>query len=173
MPEYYEYADSTIDAYSISARLNGTYQYSSVLGKKDLRYYGPAFLIVGKGMQALLKLVFPHALSIDLWHLTIYFSYLLSVFFFYKLAQRWVSTRAAVLAALLFAGQPVLFGSAWINPKDIPFMVFFLGLSILGWPFWIMGKKHLQTIFARKKLPAPLLLQGEGLKQNLKKLFWL
>jgi hypothetical protein len=168
-PEYYEYADSTIGAYSISARLNGTYQYSSVLGKKDLRYYGPAFLIVGKGMQALLKLVFPHALSIDLWHLTIYFSYLLSVFFFYKLAQRWVSTRAAVLAALLFAGQPVLFGSAWINPKDIPFMVFFLGAVYFGLAFLDHGKKAFANHVCPEKAAGAAPAPRRGIKTKTQK----
>ncbi|HEX2978631.1 MAG TPA: hypothetical protein VHO48_00045, partial [Anaerolineaceae bacterium] len=132
---YYVYARSTLKAYSIADRLSGAFQLEATLGPEDLRFYGPSFLIVGSGLHAILSLIFPRALSIDLWHLVIYLTYLLGVFFFYKIAQRWVSTAAATLSTLLFASQPVLFGMAWINPKDIPFMVFFLGAVYFGFLF--------------------------------------
>jgi hypothetical protein len=134
-PNYYQYADSTLKAYSLSDRLAGTFQLDSTFGPADLRLYGPAFLVVGEGIHALLSLFSPHSLSIDLWHLTNYLSFLLGVFFFYKLAQRWVDTIAATISTLLFASQPVLFGLSWINPKDIPLMIFFMGAIYLGLVF--------------------------------------
>jgi hypothetical protein len=35
-------------------------------------------------------------------------------------------------AVLLFSTQPLIWGHAFINPKDIPFMAFFLGSIALG-----------------------------------------
>lgn len=134
-PNYYQYADSTLKAYSIRDRLAGTFDMMDTYGPADLRLYGPAYLVVGEGLHALLGLLFPSALSIELWHLANYLCFLLGVFFFYKLAQRWAGTPAATLSTLLFAGQPVLFGSAWINPKDMPLMVFFMGAIYLGLAF--------------------------------------
>lgn len=131
-PEYYHYANNTLYAYSISARMAGTFDLNRALGPNDLVYYGPAFLIIGEGLQAVFSLLFPLAPSIDLWHLILFLTFLLGVFFFYKLCQRWVSTAAATVATLLFASQPVLFGISWIDPKDIPFMVFFMGAIYFG-----------------------------------------
>jgi len=131
-PEYYQYADSTIKAYSIKDLINGQYSLESSYGPADLRYYGPAFLIIGKSVIAVLSIFFPHTPSIDLWHLTIYLFYLLGVFFFYQLCLRWTSKKAAIITTLLFYSQPVLFGNAWINPKDIPLLVFFMGTIYFG-----------------------------------------
>jgi hypothetical protein len=139
-PDYYRYANDTLSAYSITDRLSGTFNLNNAMGPSDLRYYGPAFLIVGEGFHALFSLLFPQALSIDIWHLTIYLSFLMGIFFFYKLAQRWVSITAATISTLLFASQPVLFGMSWINPKDIPFMVFFMGAIYLGLVFYDHAK---------------------------------
>ncbi len=148
-PEYYEYADRTLSAYSLVDRLAGTYQWNNTLGPADLRYYGPAFLIIGEGVHALLQVILPAARSIDLWHLTTYFSFLLGVFFFYKLAQRWTSTLAATLSTLLFASQPVIFGNAWLNPKDIPFMVFFMGAIYFGLVFSDHSKRAFASLDGR------------------------
>lgn len=126
-PQYYQYADATLKAYSLSDRLDGIYDHAAVLGPRDLRYYGPGYLIFARGLQKLLGLVFPGAHEIDRWHLVTYVCFLLGVFFFYSLAQRWVSRPAAFVTTLLYASQPVIFGSGWINPKDTPLLVFFLG----------------------------------------------
>jgi len=131
-PEYYQYAESTFRAYSIREILNGNYDYTNTLGTNDLRYYGPAFLIIGKVIHSLISIVFPNILSIDMWHLITYLSFLLGVYFFYKLATRWVTISSAVVATILFVSQPVIFGMAWINPKDTPFMTFFMGSLFFG-----------------------------------------
>jgi hypothetical protein len=124
-PNYYYYGAVTLKAYSDP--LAGNVQLYS--------HYGQPFFIVGAGIHTLLSFIFPHALSIDIWHLTIYLAFLLVIFFFYKLAHRWVGTAAATISTLLFASQPVLFGLSWIDPKDIPFTLFFLGSIYLGLVF--------------------------------------
>jgi hypothetical protein len=131
-PEYYQYADSTIQAYSIKALLTNQYSLESSFGPGDLRYYGPSFLILGKGVLPVLSFFLPKTQVIDLWHFTIYIFFLLGVFFFYKLALRWTSLKPAIVSTILFISQPVLFGNAWIDPKDIPLLVFFLGTIYFG-----------------------------------------
>jgi 4-amino-4-deoxy-L-arabinose transferase-like glycosyltransferase len=59
-------------------------------------------------------------------------TFLLGGCFLYTLCARLMSRRAALLAAGLFLTQPLLWGHAFINPKDIPFMVFFLAAVTAG-----------------------------------------
>ena len=125
-PSYYFYGGITLKAYANP--LAGIIQ-------SFYRHYAQPFFLAGYGVHGLLSFIFPYALSIDIWHLIIYFTFLLEIFFFYKLAQRWVNTTAATISTLLFASQPVLFGLSWIDPKDIPFMVFFLGSIYFGLVF--------------------------------------
>lgn len=131
-PEYYEYADSTLHAYSIRALVDGQYSIESSFGPADLRYYGPSFLLLGKAAQSVLSIFFPKALDIELWHLWIYLFFLIGSVFFYFLARRMTTERTAIVATVLFISQPVLFGNAWINPKDIPLLVYFLGTIYFG-----------------------------------------
>jgi hypothetical protein len=66
-------------------------------------------------------------------HLTNYLSFLVGLFFLYRLCLRMVPRGVSLLATALFALQPVLFGHAFINQKDIPLMVFILASVELGW----------------------------------------
>lgn len=152
-PEYYQYADSTMYAYSISARLEGSYSLEGAFGPADLRYYGPSFLILGKAATTLLSYLAPAAKNIDLWHLSIYLFFLMGGFFFYKLALRWTSTKPAVFSTILFLSQPILFGNAWINPKDIPLMVYFLGTAYFGLHFSDLYEQFLSTQDSLPTLP--------------------
>jgi len=129
-PNYYVYGEITLKAYSNP--LAGTIQ-------SYVRHYGQPFFILGEGVHTLLSFIFPQTLSIDIWHLILYLTFLLEIFLFYKLAQRWVSITAATISTLLFASQPVLFGLSWFDPKDTPFMVFFLGSIYLGLVFYDQG----------------------------------
>lgn len=131
-PEYYEYADSIVHAYSIKDLLNGNYNLDSSLGHVDLRLYGPAYLLFGKLLFPIFKIVLPNARSIEIWHLLNYLFFLLGLYYFYKITLKLVSQLTAIFTTLLFATQPVLFGSSWINPKDIPFLVIFLGAIYFG-----------------------------------------
>ncbi|MDR3575622.1 MAG: hypothetical protein P4L50_17320 [Anaerolineaceae bacterium] len=142
-PNFYIYGQTNWQAYS--QPLAGTYQ-AYLKQNPDGLHYGQPFVVVGEAFHALFSLIFPHALSIDLWHLITYLSFLLGVFFFYKLAQRWFSMAAATISTLLFASQPVLFGLAWIDPKDIPFMVFFLGSIYLG----LIFSDHASLVFGNE-----------------------
>jgi hypothetical protein len=61
-----------------------------------------------------------------------FLSFVMGVFSFYRLCRRLVDPVPAMAATLLFSTQPILWGHAFINPKDIPFMAFFLTSVTLG-----------------------------------------
>ncbi|MEA5077807.1 MAG: hypothetical protein VB013_04480 [Anaerolineaceae bacterium] len=151
-PDYYVYGTNTLHAYSIADRLNGTFNINAAFEPNDLRFYGPAFLIFGAGIQNLFLAIFPQALPIDGWHFTIYLTFFASAFFLFKLAQRWVGQLAATLATLLYLSQPVLFGMAWMDPKDIPLVTFFAGTIYFGLMFM---DESLRLFGAAQNFPLP------------------
>jgi hypothetical protein len=93
---------------------------------------GPFFgMVAYLGANALIKVV-PGWRLIDGWHFMTYLAYLMGLYFFYRLCRRLMDPAPALAAALLFATQPVIWGHAFFNPKDIPFMSFFLASVFLG-----------------------------------------
>jgi 4-amino-4-deoxy-L-arabinose transferase-like glycosyltransferase len=52
-------------------------------------------------------------------------TFLFGVYVVYKLGRWLTGETAATFGAALFASQPLLWGHAFINPKDMPFMVLF------------------------------------------------
>jgi hypothetical protein len=71
-------------------------------------------------------------LAVDIQHLVYFLMFLLGMWAFYQLAARWMSRNAAFGATLLFMTQPVFWGHAFINPKDIPLLSLFLLTVHLG-----------------------------------------
>ena len=69
---------------------------------------------------------------IDGWHFMHFLSFLFGLFFLYILLLQFIDKWAATAAVLVFNTQPLLFGHAFINPKDIPFMAFFLASVSMG-----------------------------------------
>ena len=69
---------------------------------------------------------------IDAWHFMHFLSFQVAIFFLYDLCLRYVGKAASIAATLMFATQPLLWGHAFINPKDIPFMAFFLASVATG-----------------------------------------
>jgi hypothetical protein len=131
-PLFYQYAAAIPGAYSIQARLDGTFNMEDAYGPSaDHAAYGPAYLLLAQplvdGLDALTQSAQP-----DLWHLVNYLTFVIGALLLYLLCRRWVSPWAAFGAALLFLTQPVLWGHAWINPKDMPFLVFFVAAMLTG-----------------------------------------
>lgn len=98
----------------------------------DLMYYGPAFGMLGALMVRALESSGLGWLLADYWHLILFLSFQVGVISLYSLSRRWMSRWAAFGVALLFTTQPLIWGHAFINPKDIPFMAFFLMSITLG-----------------------------------------
>ena len=133
-PEFYKYAAAVPYAYSIEERLSGQFDLEKSFGPfpEGHKMYGPAYLLMAGVLVRILTSVFQIPWY-ESWHLINFLSFQVGIVFFYLLCQRWLSRRAAFSATLLFSTQPILWGHAFINPKDIPFMSFFLAAVYLGY----------------------------------------
>jgi hypothetical protein len=111
------------------------------LGREDLSYYGPVYVMAVEALTSRMALMFrPHV--VDLRHLIYFLTYLAGVMAFYMLAIRWLRTLPAIGATLIFMTQPLLWGHAFINPKDIPFLSLFMISLALGFRM----EDHLQPL---------------------------
>jgi hypothetical protein len=115
----YQYAEQSLAAYS-----------GDVGGLKDEK--GSFYVMVGKLGSDVLGFLRKDWRPIEAWHYMNFLTFQLGLFFLYRLGKRVIGKWAAFATVLLFATQPLLWGHAFINPKDIPFMVFFLGSVELG-----------------------------------------
>lgn len=129
-PYFYDYADSIRSAYDPGFPSLGN-DPDSIYGvsAEDHKYYGPAYLLLA---QPITKVIQTAATRFEAWHLANYGFFVIGVIFFYLILLRWVSPSAAAAAAALFATQPLLIGHAFINPKDVPFLVFCVITAYFG-----------------------------------------
>lgn len=132
-PNFYAYAAAVPYAYSIRERLSGQFDLEKSFGPfaEAHKMYGPAYLLIAGLPAKFLNSVFQVNWYAS-WHLVNFLSFQAGVVFLYLLCLRWLNSRAAFWAACLFSTQPILWGHAFINPKDIPFMSFFLTTVYLG-----------------------------------------
>lgn len=126
-PYFYGYADAIGYAYNPANWFSGHFDLeANAYGPSpwDHRNRGPAYLLFARGPAHLLQ-----ALGLDqasAWHLVNFLAFQVAVYFFYVLARRWMGRWAALFATAFFAWQPVLWGHAFMNPKDPSFLLFFL-----------------------------------------------
>ncbi|GAB4503540.1 MAG: hypothetical protein Fur0043_05320 [Anaerolineales bacterium] len=122
--KFYKYADLSLQAYTAWPTTGQVPQFGNTYDN-----YGPAYvMLVSLGARSLSHLL-PWETS-DLRHLLYFCTFLAGIWAFYALAWRWLRPTAALGATALFATQPLFWGHAFISPKDIPFLSFFL-LSLL------------------------------------------
>src|SRR5512138_2615666 len=131
-PLFYAYGDALGYAYAPANWFSGHFDLNKSYGPSgdDHKNRGPAWLLIAREPVYLLE-----SLGVDspsAWHLLNFLCFLLGVYFVYRLAERLTSPWPAAAAAALFAFQPLLWGHAFINPKDMPFLVFFTGAVWLG-----------------------------------------
>ncbi len=122
--QFFKYADNALKAYT-TWPLSGTVPLTG----NTYDNYGPAYVMLVALGARFLHLFLPFSIS-DLRHLIYFITFLVCVWAFYELCRRWLERIAAFGAALLFTTQPLFWGHAFISPKDIPFLTFFL-LSLL------------------------------------------
>ena len=128
---YYRYGERSLEAYIRGIR------GLEIIPKRhiffsNLRYYGPFYAVAGKITTDSLSFVLKHWSYQDIWHLVNFIFFQGALISLYIVAKRFMSPWVAFGIALLFATQPLLFGHAFINPKDIPFMNFFLASVASG-----------------------------------------
>jgi hypothetical protein len=123
----YRYAGNSLEAY-VTWPQHGTIPFTG----DRFENYGPAFLMFTRIITKAVTRIIPTLLSVDVQHLIYFLMFLLAMWAFYQLAVRWMSRNAAFGATLLFMTQPVFWGHAFINPKDIPLLALFLLAVHLG-----------------------------------------
>jgi hypothetical protein len=131
-PLFYDYGDALGYAYSPREWFSENFDLQRSYGSSgdDHKTRGPAYLLLARGPVYLLE---TRGLdSASAWHLINFLFFQVGVYFLYRLALRWIKPSAALAAAALFSWQPLLWGHAFINPKDPPFLVGFLASVCLG-----------------------------------------
>lgn len=131
-PLFYDYGRALGYAYNPANWFSGQFDLSNSYGASgdDHKNRGPAYLLLARNFVSGLE-----ALGSDsaaAWHLINFLFFQLGIYFLYRFARRWVREPAALAATLLFATQPLLWGHAFVNPKDPPFLTFFLASVCLG-----------------------------------------
>ena len=160
---YYRYADLTFEAYrSFFGRL-----YEPDYAPSHLQYYGPAFILIVNALLRFLRWLPIEVLEFDVWHYAYFVTFQLTGLCLYGLIKRWFSHWTAWTVLVVFISQPLLWGHAFINPKDIPFMFFFTFSIWAGFRLvdsyggdaasfslqftWNRLKDRWQSVHARKK----------------------
>ena len=131
-PLFYDYANALPYAYSPQEWFSGNFNLENAYGTSgtDHANRGPAYIILAHPVVSAVE-----SLGLDnasAWHLVNFLTFQLGVYLLYRLAKRWMSSSAALASAALFAWQPLLWGHAFFNPKDPPFLVFFIGAVCFG-----------------------------------------
>jgi hypothetical protein len=123
----YKYADNSLTAYSTWLRSGEI----PIMGG-FFENYGPAFMMFSTlTTQTLSRLGF-HWLEVDIHHLLYFLTFLLGIWSFFEICRRWMNSNAALGATLLFSSQPLLWGHAFINPKDTTLLSLMLFSVHLG-----------------------------------------
>ena len=94
--------------------------------------HGPAFITLANIFVKVMQRLLPSVFAPDFWHFSYFAAFLIAGLCLYWLARHWFSIWAAWGILLLFSTQPLLWGHAFINPKDIPFMAFFTASIAAG-----------------------------------------
>lgn len=157
-PLFYKYADALGYAYTPANWLSGKFDVSQSYGPsgEDHKTRGPGYLLVAREVVEFIR-----EFNVDeypAWHLVNFATFVVGVYFVYRLCLMLASKWAAAAAAAFFALQPLLWGHAFINPKDMPFLVFLTGAVWLG--FRMVDGWALDSALGRAVDAARILLPG-------------
>ncbi len=127
-----ERANYLVGVDALQSYLNPS-QYLDYLERGEpLAHHGPAYFMAFALLSKGLTVLNPHWSSADGRHLINYLAFMIGIAGFYVLSLRFLPRRYAWMATLLLATQPLLFGQAFINQKDTPFMGFFTASVAAG-----------------------------------------
>ena len=125
----YRYANRALDAYQFILHPQ---DYQADDSDPLLNLYGPAHFMLSAVLSRFMLTLHPSWSVYSAFHFIYFLTFLFGVLALYFLSTRWVSEWVALGIALLFATQPLFWGNAFINPKDTPFMTFFIASVYLG-----------------------------------------
>jgi hypothetical protein len=127
---YFEYGNTSAQFYSDIKY--GFTAHEGSFGIANHQYYGPFYIMVANVFVDKLENLFADWDPSNYYHFFYFITFQVGVILLYYLCTRFMSDWASFVSALLFGTQPLLVGHAFINPKDIPFMVFFMLSIYLG-----------------------------------------
>jgi hypothetical protein len=137
-PGIYNFAPVVVDMYSTAFHppekpvfQRETFLHTSGI-PTDLFNYGPFYFIAVELFVRGLHAVGIQTPYWDLWHLAYFVTFEACLVVFYLLCRRWLSGWASLAATILFATQPLILGHVFMNPKDTPFMIFFMAAVWAG-----------------------------------------
>ncbi len=123
-----EYIEADLGADALKA-YSGSQDYFRDI---SLENHGPVYFMLSSISSETLVRIFPQWTAADGRHYTNYLTFLAGVLCFYWICLRLMRQPSALCATMLFGSQPLLFGSSFINQKDIPFMTLFMAVIALG-----------------------------------------
>lgn len=130
-PSFYIYGERSYEAYALGLAGKPLLPERHIFFL-DLRYYGPFYTAMGWKFTNMLEPLMKGWGYMDLWHFINFVLFQVALVSLYFLAKRLVRPWTALFVVLLFESQPLLFGHAFINPKDIPFLTIFLASVTAG-----------------------------------------
>ena len=154
-PLFYSYGDALGYAYTPSNWFRSNFDLNNSYGAsgEDHKTRGPAYLFLARNFVYGLKTLGSDPASS--WHLINFLFFQLGIYFLYRISKRWMKPSAAFATVVLFSTQPLLWGHAFINPKDPPFLTFFLASVCLG--FEMVDKLVDDSLSQKQKIISTIL----------------
>ncbi len=121
-----DFGDSADENTRYNFALESIARYSNLEPNPRIGDKGPIYFVMAKIGGDLIRLINPSLSNIQAWHYSHFLSFILATIAFYSICLHFLSPQIAFITSALFNTQPLLFGHAFINPKDIPFMSLFL-----------------------------------------------
>jgi 4-amino-4-deoxy-L-arabinose transferase-like glycosyltransferase len=125
----YGYSDQMLAAYQFILH---PWDFESQVSDPLLNLYGPSHFMLSTVLSRYLNGLDKTWSLYEAHHFIYFLTFLLGIPVLYLLCIRWMSEWAALGVAVLFSTQPLFWGNSFINPKDMPFMIFFLASMYLG-----------------------------------------
>ena len=121
-----DFGDSVDENVRYEFALESIVRYSNQEPNPKIGDKGPVYFVLAKFGGDFIRSINPELSNIQAWHHIHFLSFILAIIAFYSICLHFLSPQLAFVTSALFNTQPLLFGHAFINPKDIPFMSFFL-----------------------------------------------
>jgi hypothetical protein len=102
----------------------------------ELNYYGAAFVTASETIARFLQSIWPELDTFIVYYGLNFTLFQIGVYYFYKLSKRLMNNWSALVTAVVFATQPLFFGHAIINVKDLPLMSMFIISISIGLSFF-------------------------------------
>jgi hypothetical protein len=132
VPDYGQSWDETFND-EAGIRALSAYRPEALFRDQDDDYFhGTFYFMLYAGIPRLLSVARPGLDAVAVRHYLNFATFLVSVLAAYSLADRLGGRRGAVAVSLLMLAQPLYFGHAFINQKDIPFLAFFTASIAFG-----------------------------------------